>query len=205
MVSEEKQTLRKTMRQRLRELPAGWRLEASAKLRAHLGAFPAFSKARCLYAFAPTPTEPDWIGFGLPPRKTHVFPRIRGSSLEWIPVLRLDELAPGAFGIFEPPEGRILPPLPDLLLVPGLAFDHAGRRLGRGAGFYDRAIKDLPGFRLGVAFAGQIVSRVPAEPHDQEVDGILTENGVVICSGGMRSHQQAADPLRGDPSIPFDR
>ena len=71
---------------------------------------------------------------------------------------------------------------PDFLLVPLLAFDRAGRRLGYGAGYYDRTLAGLPGaFKLGCAYAAQEVARVPAGPRDVRLDAVATEEGVFVC------------------------
>jgi len=73
---------------------------------------------------------------------------------------------------------------PDFLLVPLLAFDSAGRRLGYGGGFYDRTLVGLPGrFRLGCAYAAQQVDEVPAGPYDMSLDAVATERGVVRFGG----------------------
>ena len=90
-----------------------------------------------------------------------------------------------SFGIPEPGPDR--PPVtPDISLVPLLAFDGAGYRLGYGGGYYDRTIEQLrmlrrtPPFRaVGVAFAGQRVDSLPHEPFDQPLDWILTEESVL--------------------------
>ena len=70
---------------------------------------------------------------------------------------------------------------PDLLVVPMLAFDRAGYRLGQGGGYYDRTIEALrasgPLFAIGLAYAGQEIDGVPREAHDQPLDAILTETG----------------------------
>ncbi len=91
-------------------------------------------------------------------------------------------LAPSAFGVHEPPEHAELV-TPDLVLVPLLAFDRTGARLGYGAGHYDRTLPRLaarPGFRaLGLAYAAQEVDRLPAEPHDHPLDGFLTERAYI--------------------------
>ena len=89
-------------------------------------------------------------------------------------------LAPDAFGIPAPlPTSPRL--TPDLVLVPVLAFDRAGGRLGQGAGCYDRTIAALraagPVRVIGLAYAGQEVERVPTGEHDQRLDGILTDKG----------------------------
>jgi 5-formyltetrahydrofolate cyclo-ligase len=62
----------------------------------------------------------------------------------------------------------------DFVLVPGIAFDLRGRRLGRGKGFYDRLLTDVRGKTCGVAFDEQIVPEIPIEPHDIPVHCILT-------------------------------
>ncbi|HYG26292.1 MAG TPA: 5-formyltetrahydrofolate cyclo-ligase [Caulobacteraceae bacterium] len=91
-------------------------------------------------------------------------------------------LVPDAFGIpSPPPEAEVL--TPDLVIAPLMAFDRTGARLGQGAGHYDRTLENLRAggkvFVLGLAFAGQEVARVPAEPHDQRLDAILTETGYI--------------------------
>ncbi len=73
---------------------------------------------------------------------------------------------------------------PDFVLVPLLAFDVAGRRLGYGGGFFDRTLALLPGrFRLGCAFAAQQVDEVPVGPYDMTLDAVATERGVLRCGG----------------------
>jgi 5-formyltetrahydrofolate cyclo-ligase len=62
----------------------------------------------------------------------------------------------------------------DFALVPGLGFTTDGRRLGRGKGYYDRVLAQVRGFKCGVAFDQQIVDEIPAEPHDAQLDCILT-------------------------------
>jgi 5-formyltetrahydrofolate cyclo-ligase len=78
------------------------------------------------------------------------------------------------------PDGPVMPP--DFLLVPLLAFDRRGYRVGYGAGYYDRTLAALPGrFRLGVAYAGQQLDEVPAGPYDERLDAVATEHGVLFC------------------------
>jgi 5-formyltetrahydrofolate cyclo-ligase len=71
---------------------------------------------------------------------------------------------------------------PDFLLVPLLAFDRRGHRIGYGAGYYDCTLATLPGrFRLGVAYAAQELDEVPAGPYDAMLDAVATERGVILC------------------------
>ncbi len=86
------------------------------------------------------------------------------------------DVVPGKFGIREgaPSCPEISLNQLDLLLVPGVAFDSQGRRLGRGKGFYDRLLAATRGTKCGVAFDEQLVPAVPVEPHDVVLDCILT-------------------------------
>ena len=86
------------------------------------------------------------------------------------------DVVQGKFGIREPRAHcpPLLPPTADLILVPGVGFDLAGRRLGRGKGFYDQLLKSIRGTKCGVAFDQQVVREIPAEPHDVRLDYLLT-------------------------------
>lgn len=89
-------------------------------------------------------------------------------------------LRAGPMGTSEPTEGTAL--RPDILLVPLLAFDRAGRRLGYGGGYYDRTLAALPGAKaIGIAYAGQEMAEVPAGPQDFRLPLIATEAGVIVC------------------------
>jgi 5-formyltetrahydrofolate cyclo-ligase len=107
------------------------------------------------------------------------FPRVvaKDKPLEFHLVPVGDVLRPGAFGIHEPaPDWPVV--TPSLLLVPLLAFDAAGHRLGYGGGYYDRTLAKAKTRAVGIAYAGQEVSSLPAQAHDMALDGILTEQGL---------------------------
>jgi 5-formyltetrahydrofolate cyclo-ligase len=91
-------------------------------------------------------------------------------------------LAAGVWGIREP-EPAAPEVAPDILIVPLLAFDRAGQRVGYGAGYYDRTIAALrarqPVLAIGLAFAAQEIAAVPATPHDAPLDLVLTEREVI--------------------------
>ena len=109
--------------------------------------------------------------------------RGKGAPLQFHRVPDGEMLRPGAHGIQEP-AAHFPEVTPDLLLVPLMAFDARGHRLGYGGGFYDRTLFDLRrGAALaipaiGIAHAGQEVASLPAEPHDIALDSILTEQGL---------------------------
>ena len=105
----------------------------------------------------------------------------RGQALTFRRWLPGDVMTRGPFDTREPTGA---PVVPGVLLVPLLAWDRAGRRLGYGAGYYDRTIAAIPGVRtIGCAFAAQEVDIVPTDPHDAVLDAIATERGVVFCKG----------------------
>lgn len=113
--------------------------------------------------------------------KVLLWPRTAGRGrLEFAPCDRWEDLTPERYGVLAPPperEGVRLGPA-DLLLVPGVAFDLRGGRLGRGGGYFDRALGEVGEagpLSLGVGFELQLVDEVPREPHDRAVGAVLTE------------------------------
>ena len=121
-----------------------------------------------------------------------VHPRGASEPLGFAEIRSLSELVPNRFGILEPPlEAALLVPtmaIP-LFLVPGLAFDPAGRRLGYGLGCYDRAFADAaPGaLKVGLAFELQMLESVPADLHDVPMDFVVTEDRVIRTAAGAGS------------------
>jgi 5-formyltetrahydrofolate cyclo-ligase len=98
-----------------------------------------------------------------------------------------EPLAAGVWGIREP-KADAAEVDPDILIVPLLAFDRTGHRIGYGAGYYDRTIARLRGLKavttIGIAFAAQEVSAVPTTPHDARLDLMLTEREIIDLRGG---------------------
>jgi 5-formyltetrahydrofolate cyclo-ligase len=107
------------------------------------------------------------------------YPRVagKGLALEFHRVPDGAVMAPGAFGIHEPLDSWPRA-TPAMLLVPLLAFDASGHRLGYGGGFYDRSLALLQVPAIGIAFAGQEVAALPHQPHDAVLYAVLTERGL---------------------------
>ncbi len=111
-----------------------------------------------------------------------VFPRVaaRDAALEFHCVPDGEIMNPGAHGIHEPLAHwpRVVP---DILLVPLLAYDDDGYRLGYGGGYYDRTLAALPGARaIGIAYAGQRMDFLPRDAHDYPLNAILTQTGLTV-------------------------
>ncbi len=157
-----------------------------------------WNAAGSVLLFAPLPGEPDPTGIlSHHGRKSFLFPRVSGESLKlfrWSPE---SEWISGRFGVREPDPGSWEPALAgevDLALVPGLAFDASGRRLGRGKGFYDRLLGDS-GFsatKAGVCWESRLLPTIPKESHDVAMDLILTEQRVIRPSSMLDNPPQSS-------------
>jgi len=180
MILGEKQMLRKSIRARLSHMLPETRAAASAALRTHLQEWERFAEAKDIFGFFPLKDEPEWLAEDFFLNKRLWFPRIEGSNLHFHAVDKIEELSLGTLGIHEPSakEARCQA---DIILVPGVAFDAQGGRLGRGRGFYDTFLPSATGFRLGVCFSEQVVPAIPMEPHDCRMDALLTPEGIISC------------------------
>jgi 5-formyltetrahydrofolate cyclo-ligase len=151
---------------------------ASQKIRQHLRSLAVWESARVIFGFTPLPGEPDWLGEDWPADKLLAYPRVGEDGM--LLFLFASDFRIGALGAREPVGGTIAS-APDLVLVPGLAFDVTGARLGRGKGFYDKWLAANPSVRsLGICFKCQILESLPSEGHDARVGAILSEDGVLV-------------------------
>lgn len=102
-----------------------------------------------------------------------------GIHMDFYEILSYNELTKGYRGIPEPDKDCSLAKAPDVLVMPGTAFDRNRNRIGYGKGFYDRYLARVPKVRtVSFAFECQIVDEIPAEPHDYRPDMIVTEKEV---------------------------
>ena len=174
--------LRRQVRARPTAMSTAQREAASAKARALLQAQTVWREAQSILFYAPMAGELDvWplLVAALTAGKSAALPRFRAQTGSYIACMVKDankDVERGAFGIREPVARYLAKPVNklDLLLVPGVAFDLHGRRLGRGKGFYDQLLAEVRGTTVGVAFDQQVVSEVPVEPHDAHLNCILT-------------------------------
>lgn len=149
----------------------------SAEILAALEAHPAFRAASIVLLYYSLKDEVDTHEFvrKWSREKLVLLPVVKGEELELRVFTGPEDLATGAYGIGEP-TGELFTDYAaiDLAVIPGVAFDAAGNRLGRGKGYYDRLLPRLTAFKAGICFPFQLVEEVPAEPFDIRMDAIIS-------------------------------
>lgn len=196
LVAERKALLRLSERSRWRpEGPRGVRAVKSLQAqRNFLAAFPPVAGRKvALYSAIRGEVGTDRIRDGYLARGAVLFyPRVAPDGTLWFfPHRGGDDWELGRFGIREP---RVEPGAAgtrngfDLVVVPGMAFDPAGRRLGKGTGYYDRFLAEIAGRAetVGLAFSWQLVPEVPVESWDVPVDVVVTDEGVIRAARKIR-------------------
>jgi 5-formyltetrahydrofolate cyclo-ligase len=172
------------MRERCLQVDAARAQQAADAVVRHLAASAAYRDARRIVLYAELPGEVPVAPLaaraqadGLP----QLWPRQRADrALDVVVCAGVHELVPGPHGVREPGPGREPAVIGsgDLLLVPGLAFDPEGGRLGRGGGAWDRTLADAAGaIAIGIGYEFQVMAQVPREAHDRLLAALLTECG----------------------------
>ena len=183
-ITAEKAALRTQIRARLKTLPLSERQAGDTLLFRRFLSLPQIAAASTLLLYHGMGTEPDTAQL-LEPLwalgKRVCLPRcLPGNQMEARLVQRESALVPHPWGMLEP--GTDCPPVTpeeiDLVLVPGLAFDRSGGRLGQGGGFYDRWLTGFSGVTAGLCRDLLLLDRVPREAHDRAVDLVVTESGL---------------------------
>lgn len=173
-----KKSLRKDMKARRNALTDAEKNCAAAKCLSKLKELPEFMESDWIYAYIACRNEletKDIIMWCLENGKRVAVPKVHGDIMHFYEIHSLNDCVPGAFGILEPvgeEKDRII--MPGFMLVPGLAFDKNGNRLGYGGGFYDKYLASHEGITtaaLGYDF--QIVEKVPAEKHDKRLNYVV--------------------------------
>jgi len=171
---------------RRKGLPLAEASSASLRVQSAFIATAEFAEARIIAVYAPIHNEVDTRGVmlaALNSSKVLLLPAVSRNSLELRSICGPEELREGAYGIPEPtPESPLYPPEEvDLIVVPGIAFDKEGRRIGYGKGYYDRALHRLEGKGrlVGFCYDFQLVDRIVGEPHDVLMDMVITERRVI--------------------------
>lgn len=185
-----KALLRAEARARLRELDGAWRASASEAIAERVWSLPQLDAARTLLVYASLPTEVDTDPIAQEAARrgiTLVYPRCLPASREMDlhHVRHPEDLrSAGSYGIREPDSEcpRVTVEQIDAALVPGLAWDRSGTRMGRGAGYYDRLFQQpgWRGFRCGIFFSVQEFAVLPRDPWDAPLHAVATERESVV-------------------------
>ena len=182
----EKADLRRLLRAARAALPADLRAAWSQAIAARVQGLQEWRQAEAVQLFiGGAAGEVETLGLArccLAAGKRLICPRAAGAELELRRVRGLDDLERGAFGLLEPNRQRTeraAPEQVDLFLLPGLAFDRAGGRLGMGGGFYDRLLQGNAAPRAGLAFELQILDAVPVDERDAPMHRVITELQVI--------------------------
>ena len=182
--ADRRHVMRTMLRRRRADLSADLQAAASMAVLARLAPLPVLRGARTVAGYRGIRGEIDIdavLTLLVEDGVQVTVPRVEGDDMAFVPWRPDDETVAGAFGIAEPVGGERVPfAAHDVVLVPLVAFDAAGNRLGQGGGFYDRAIgsaDDRP-VLIGVAHAFQQVESVPVEPWDQSLDAVVTEEAI---------------------------
>lgn len=185
----EKAALRATMLERRRALDAELHRERSLAIEDRIRGDQRYRDARVLHTYIDA-RDNEVATRSLALVTLHegrrvVCPRaLPGARLEHYEIGSLGDLEPGRFGLLEPrpdPARAVDPSMVELVLVPGIVFDREGFRLGFGGGYYDRFLAAIEAPSIGLAFALQLVDRVPRQAHDVPVDAIVTEREMIDC------------------------
>ena len=176
-----KRELRQQIRAQKRRLSAAELAVMSEDICSKVLALVSWQEAGTLLLYYPLPDEVDvrvLIKEAFESGKRVLLPVVKGEELELHLYEGEDSLQEGAFGIMEPTGKKFAKkdyPSIQLALVPGMAFDRVGHRLGRGKGYYDRLLPKLTKARLaGICFPFQLLDEVPAEPHDISVEDVIS-------------------------------
>ncbi|MCS3919200.1 5-formyltetrahydrofolate cyclo-ligase [Fervidibacter sacchari] len=186
-----KEQIRQMVKERIEAMPPDERFRLTQIILQRARSFLLTTNAQLAAFYMPIPDEIDivplirwWQQRGL----QVALPRTlrQEKRLEFRKVNRLDvDLQLGALGILEPKPScpLVMPEEIELIVVPGRAFDECCNRLGRGLGYYDRFLKNLPErtLKVALAFEFQIVKRIPTKPNDVPMDVVITERRTLMC------------------------
>jgi 5-formyltetrahydrofolate cyclo-ligase len=130
--------------------------------------------------YAPMKSEVDWVSLTSLFQVDLAFPGTDSEGVMHFYQCRVDQLVEtNDFGVtLRVPPAKAPCVLPNIFLIPGLAFSKEGLRLGRGKGYYDRYLSQRECIKIGLCFDEQMIEQVPADPHDVKMDYVVSEHGV---------------------------
>ncbi|MCK4318965.1 5-formyltetrahydrofolate cyclo-ligase [Candidatus Micrarchaeota archaeon] len=175
-----KRSIRQKMKAKLNELSKQEAKEKTKKIEEKLLSLDAFLDALSIGAYYPLEKEVCTLSIirALYKKKQFSLPHLEERGVMRFALFKgFKAIKKGRFGIPEPHPKEETEPS-DVLLVPGLAFDEKGARIGRGKGYYDRYLKGKKVLKISLAYEFQVLKSIPLEPHDIMVDYIITEKRI---------------------------
>lgn len=174
----DKSALRRTIREKKRAMTDQQIESASAELAERLFAHPAYQQAKALYGYLSYNQEVRTAAIlerAQRDGKRVAVPKVYGDEMKFLWLDDLTAVAPGAYGIPEPvADGPVAGDPAALVLMPGLAFDREGHRMGYGGGFYDKYLAAHPGHHtLALCYGFQMLPHLETEAHDLPVDYVI--------------------------------
>jgi 5-formyltetrahydrofolate cyclo-ligase len=187
-VLEKKMLIRKQIKEQLDQLEIDQYIEQSKKIAAYLCNSIYWKQSQVIAITIPRDTEVDTyeiIKKGWEQKKKIAVPRadFHTRKMTFYELTSFEQLKEGSFRLKEP-DPDLCPVLPnyemDLVIVPGLAFDKNGYRLGYGGGFYDRFLPTIKATTIALAFYCQLIPEVPSDKHDRKVNHIISPDGFYL-------------------------
>ena len=176
-----KSEIRKLIKQRKNNLSDEARRLAAKRVFDYVESTDVFANAEHVLVYHSLPDELSTLGFidEWHSRKRLYLPRVNGDDLEILPY-DAELLNKGAFNIAEPQGGNVVDVAKmDLIIVPGVAFDSKGNRIGRGKGFYDRLLSRADAMTIGVCYQCQIYDEMTTDSFDIPLDYVISESGII--------------------------
>lgn len=180
----DKQEIRKKIKSLRTMLSDEDKQKSADKVFSQLEKTAAFLMADRILMYHSLPDELTTISFlkKWSDRKHFYLPKVNGVNLDILPYDE-SKLELGSFHIEEPTGNDTANPSEiELIIVPAVAYDRSGMRLGRGKGFYDRLLCQTVATKIGVCYDFQLYDKLPSEPHDVPVDMVISESSMIIIN-----------------------
>lgn len=177
---QSKAALRRHMLAQRQGVPERERIRHEGVIIERIRSLACYTKASTIALYMPIRGEVDLLPLWRPEDKQILFPKVLGGTIAFSSAATREDFTRGSYGILEPTSDRNVEVCEiDLILVPGVAFDRYGHRLGYGKGYYDRLIMGNPGpLFIGVCLDEFCIHKLPVDPWDARVSFVVTQAGI---------------------------
>jgi 5-formyltetrahydrofolate cyclo-ligase len=177
MVQKKKEEVRKKMMKQRNALSEEERKELDAKIGRVLFEEEKFKKARAVAIYRPIATQVDTkeITLQAQKQKKEILIPVTNHEIELFRFTGFDKLKKGKYGILEPTERIASSMEPDVVVIPGIAFGLCMHRIGYGKGYYDKLLRTLASYRIGICHDFQVMEKLPSHEDDERMDLIITD------------------------------